>query len=96
VRKFLKNDGGIIALIKPLFETEFYENNRFEIIQDPKVLIKIITDLIDWCVIENFFPYGITKSPLLGKGGSLEFFIYLKIEKKSHYYDYKNKVNNLL
>jgi len=67
-----------------------------KIIQDPKVLIKIITDLIDWCVNENFFPYGIIKSPLLGKGGSLEFFIYLKIEKEGQYYDYKNKVNNLL
>ena len=69
---------------------------KFKVIQDPKILINIITGLIDWCVKENFFPYGIIKSPLLGKGCSLEFFIYLKIEKKSHYYDYKNKVNNLL
>lgn len=67
---------------------------KFEIIQDPKVLKKIITDLIEWC--ENFFPYGIIKSPLLGKGGSLEFFIYLKIEKESPDYDYKNRVNYLL
>ena len=96
MKKFLKNDGGIIALIKPLFETEFYENNRFEIIQDSKVLKKIITELMEWCVNEDFFPYGIIKSPLLGKGGSLEFFVYLKIDKESDYYDYKKKVNNLL
>lgn len=57
VRRFLKNDGGIIALIKPLFETEFYKNNRFEIIQDSKVLKEIITELMDWCVNEDFFPY---------------------------------------
>ncbi len=96
VRRFLKNDGGIIALIKPLFETEFYENNRFEIIQDSKVLKEIITELIEWCVNEGFFPYGIIKSPILGKGGSLEFFVYLRIDKESDYYDYKNRVNYLL
>ena len=66
------------------------------IIQDPKVLKKIITELMDWCVNEDFFPYGIIKSPLLGKGGSLEFFVYLKIDKESDYYDYKNRVNYLL
>ena len=96
VKRFLKNDGEIIALIKPLFETEFYKNNRFEIIQDSKVLKEIITELMDWCVNEDFFPYGIIKSPLLGNGGSLEFFVFLKIDKESDYYDYKNKVNYLL
>jgi len=95
VRKFLKNDGGIIALIKPLFETEYHEK-KFKVIQDPKILINIITGLIDWCVKENFFPYGIIKSPLLGKGGSLEFFVYLKIDKERQDFDYKNEVNNLL
>jgi predicted rRNA methylase YqxC with S4 and FtsJ domains len=71
-------------------------NNRFEIIQDSKVLKKIITELMEWCIYEDFFPYGIIKSPLLGKGGSLEFFVYLKIDKERQDFDYKNEVNNLL
>ena len=96
VRKFLKNDGGIIALIKPLFETDFYENKTFEIIHDLKILKKIITELIEWCLNEGFFPYGIIKSPILGKGGSLEFLVYLKVDKKRQDFDYKNEVDNLL
>ena len=59
-------------------------------------LIKLIKELMEWCVNEQFFPYGIIKSPLLGKGGSLEFFVYLKIDKEHDYYEYKDEVNNLL
>ena len=44
----------------------------------------------------GLFPHGIIKSPLLGKGGSLEFFIYLKIDNECQDFDYKNEVNNLL
>ena len=39
---------------------------------------------------------GIINSPLLGKGGSIEFFIYLKINKERQDFEYKNELKNLL
>ena len=30
-----------------------------------------------------FFPIGLIKSPLLGKGGSIEFLIHIRIDKKA-------------
>ena len=102
VRKLLKNDGGIIALIKPLFETEYIQ--RLTIVKYNKIqkrnyfhstekvdILKIINNLLEWCLNQKFFPYGIMKSPF-----TLEFFAYLKLDKESQYFDYKNEVNNLL
>ncbi len=36
------------------------------------------------------------RSPLVSKKESIEFFIYLKIDKPSSYFDFRNEVNNLL
>jgi hypothetical protein len=51
---------------------------------------------MDWCVDEKLFPYGIIKSPLLGKGGSIEFLVYFKIDKTNFYLDYKNIIRDIL
>ncbi len=80
IKRILKKNGEIIALIKPIFETEFYNKSKFKIIQNPKQLFEIIIDLIRWCKENKFFFYNIYKSPILGKEGSIEFFIYLKLE----------------
>lgn len=96
VKKFLKISGEIVALVKPLFETEYYKEKKFGVIQDSKVLIKLLIELMDWCVDEKFFPYGIIKSPLLGKGGSIEFIVYFKIDNTNFYLDYKNTIRDIL
>ena len=43
----------------------------------------------------RFFPYGLIRSPLVSKKESVEFFVYLRIDKKSQYFDYKNEINKL-
>lgn len=81
VKEKLNLGGDIIALIKPIFETEFINNQNLSVIQDPKQLTQILTDLIQWCITNQFFPYKIFKSPILGKEGAIEFFIQLKMIK---------------
>ncbi|MFW9999480.1 MAG: TlyA family RNA methyltransferase [Candidatus Hodarchaeota archaeon] len=80
VKKIVKKRGDIIALVKPIFETEFYDKSKFKIIQNPNRLFEILSDLIKWCTENQFFLRKIDKSPILGKEGSIEFFIYLKLE----------------
>jgi len=96
VKCFLKNSGDIIALIKPLFETEFYDEIRFNIIRDPEQLRQILKDLIQWCISNQFYPYGVLKSPLLGKEGSIEFFIHLKLEKPYLNLRYNEEIEKIL
>jgi 23S rRNA (cytidine1920-2'-O)/16S rRNA (cytidine1409-2'-O)-methyltransferase len=82
IKKYMKREGNIITLIKPLFETEFYESNKFKIITDSVKLLQIMIELMEWSIQNKVFPYGIIKSPLLGKGGSIEFFIHYRIDKE--------------
>jgi 23S rRNA (cytidine1920-2'-O)/16S rRNA (cytidine1409-2'-O)-methyltransferase len=85
IKNYLKKNGDIIVLVKPLFETHFQDELRFKIITDLVVLKKILRDLIEWSMRNSFFPKGLIASPLLGKGGSIEFLLHLKIDKEYHF-----------
>jgi 23S rRNA (cytidine1920-2'-O)/16S rRNA (cytidine1409-2'-O)-methyltransferase len=96
VRNYLNENGDIISLIKPLFETEFYDVNKFKIIKNSVELRQIIKKLMEWSVQNKFFPYGLIKSPLLGKGGSIEFFIHYRIDIKSSEFNYEKRTNAII
>ncbi|MGB5910324.1 MAG: TlyA family RNA methyltransferase [Promethearchaeia archaeon] len=82
VKNYLKRDGDIIVLVKPLFETNFYDKKFLKKITNFQRLKKILHDFLYWSSENGFFPYGITQSPILGKGGSVEFLIHLRIDKE--------------
>ena len=79
---FLKEDGDIIVLVKPLFEREFKKKEKFKIIENERDLKKILVNLIKWASMNDIYPLNIMKSPLLGKGGSIEFFIHFKLNNR--------------
>ncbi|MBY9012728.1 MAG: TlyA family RNA methyltransferase [Candidatus Lokiarchaeota archaeon] len=82
VKNYLKKEGDIIVLVKPLFEMDFRKETNFKIIKDIEILRKILWDLLEWNINNSFFPIGLIVSPLLGKGGSIEFLIHIRIDKK--------------
>ncbi|MBN1802910.1 MAG: TlyA family RNA methyltransferase [Candidatus Lokiarchaeota archaeon] len=75
---FLKQEGIIISLIKPIFETNFYEKSKFDIISDKEQLKNILLETMEWCVKYDIYPQNLMKSPILGSGGAVEFFIFFK------------------
>ena len=82
IKNYIKKEGDIIVLVKPLFETDFRKETSFKIINDFEILRRILWDLIDWNIANFFFPRGLIVSPLLGKGGSVEFLIHIRIDKE--------------
>lgn len=96
IKNFLNKKGDIIALIKPLFETELREREKSHIIRNPERLKIILIELIKWCVNNGFYPYGLIKSPLLGKGGSIEFLIHLRIDDPNFSFKYRKIVDNII
>ncbi|NVM44631.1 MAG: TlyA family RNA methyltransferase [Candidatus Lokiarchaeota archaeon] len=92
VKDYLKKDGDIIVLVKPLFETDFQKEINFKIIKDLEILRSILRDLIEWNISNFFFPIGLIVSPLLGKGGSIEFLIHIRIDKESDI-DFEDLIN---
>jgi 23S rRNA (cytidine1920-2'-O)/16S rRNA (cytidine1409-2'-O)-methyltransferase len=91
VRCYLKKNGDIIVLVKPLFETNFREVTKLKVIKDSENLYPILLNLMEWNVENSFFPKGIIVSPLLGKGGAIEFLIHIRIDKK-----YNLNIRNLI
>ncbi|MBA7559786.1 16S/23S rRNA (cytidine-2'-O)-methyltransferase TlyA [subsurface metagenome] len=82
IRNYLKKNGDIIVLVKPLFETNFHEETKLKVIKDSEKLYHILFNLMEWNVENSFFPKGLIVSPLLGKGGAVEFLIHIRIDKK--------------
>ncbi len=94
-RYFLKDNGEIISLIKPLFETDYQNNSKFKIIKDPEHLKSILIDLINWCEQNEIFCQGIVTSPLIGKGGSIEFLVHFKINKRTCIVNYRKAIEEI-
>ena len=89
IKNYLKQDGEIIVLVKPLFETNFHQEKKFKIINDVTILRKILRDFIRWSKLNSLYPKGLIASPLLGKGGSIEFLVHLQVEKE---FDFKTDI----
>jgi len=92
IKNYLKKDGDIIVLVKPLFETNFRKETSFKIINDLEILKKILWDLVEWNIKNSFFPISLIVSPLLGKGGSIEFLIHLRIDKEYNF-NFEDMIN---
>jgi 23S rRNA (cytidine1920-2'-O)/16S rRNA (cytidine1409-2'-O)-methyltransferase len=74
----IKDDGDIVALIKPQFEVSKGEVGKGGVVRDQQKHERVVRELA--CSAE---PLGVTvngvmESPLLGPKGNREFFMYLK------------------
>ncbi|MEZ0344132.1 MAG: TlyA family RNA methyltransferase [Caldimicrobium sp.] len=76
----LKEEGKVLALIKPQFEVGPREVKK-GVVRDSKLHFGVIQDLWEFSETLNFKPLGVCESPILGAKGNKEFFICL--EKKN-------------
>jgi 23S rRNA (cytidine1920-2'-O)/16S rRNA (cytidine1409-2'-O)-methyltransferase len=95
IKRYLKQDGDIIVLIKPLFETNYHQEKKFKVINDMKVLARILRDFIEWSKLNALYPKGLITSPLLGKGGFIEFLVHIKSDKE-YVFNTDNSINEVL
>ncbi|HOK18539.1 MAG TPA: TlyA family RNA methyltransferase [Caldisericia bacterium] len=82
-KNFLKDNGDYILLIKPQFELE-KNVTKNGIVYDYDLHIKILKEMIDFTKDEGFHLIGLISSPMQGKKGNIEYFLYMK------------KINNLI
>jgi 23S rRNA (cytidine1920-2'-O)/16S rRNA (cytidine1409-2'-O)-methyltransferase len=72
--------GTIIALIKPQFEAGRKETaNGRGVIRDPNVHRIVLNDILSYARNEGFCVRGLTKSPLTGPKGNIEFLAWFKV-----------------
>lgn len=86
VRNIIKEEGEIIALIKPQFEAGKSNIGKNGIVKNLKVHEKVIYNICRFCFNAGLGVFGITFSPNKGGSGNIEYLIYLKKDKKG--FDY--------
>jgi len=79
VKKWLKPQAQIIALIKPQFEAGKHDIAKGGVVKDVEVHRRVIRELLGFADTTGFTTAGLTVSPIKGlKQGNTEFLMWLK------------------
>ena len=81
-RQFLKENGSIVALIKPQFEAGKNLVGKNGVIRDDKVHRDVIEKIIHFCLEQGFCVSGLSFSPVKGPKGNIEFLLYLSSSQR--------------
>lgn len=77
VKGMLKNNGEIVALIKPQFEAGREKVGKKGVVRDPKVHQEVIERVVSLARDMNLVPHRLTYSPVKGPEGNIEYLIWL-------------------
>ena len=78
VRKFMRPDAAILALIKPQFEVGKGQVGKGGVVRDPALHDRVVNDLTDFFKHSGLVTRAVVPSPIRGPKGNLEFITYLK------------------
>jgi len=77
VKNIIKEDGEIIALIKPQFEAGKEKVGKKGVVRDPEVHIEVIIKVLEVSKCLGFSVKGLTSSPIKGPEGNIEYLLWL-------------------
>ncbi len=80
VINFLRGEGELIALIKPQFEVGKNEVGKGGIIREDEKRFAAIKSVVDFAQKVGVKTKDVFKSPITGRKGNIEFFVYMKKE----------------
>jgi 23S rRNA (cytidine1920-2'-O)/16S rRNA (cytidine1409-2'-O)-methyltransferase len=78
VKKWLKDDGEIVALIKPQFEAGKDRVGKGGVVRDPEVHQDVLVSVLEAAQGMGLGTVGLIRSPLTGPAGNIEFLANLK------------------
>lgn len=87
VKDVLKEDGEVVALIKPQFEAGREKVGKKGVVRDAKVHEEVIEKVDGFARSIGFGVRGLTFSPVKGPEGNIEYLIYLKNNSDSNMID---------
>ncbi len=85
--ELLSEKGELVALIKPQFEAGREQVGKKGVVRDIKVHYSVVKSVLDFARSINFYPGGLSYSPIKGPEGNIEYLAYLKKEECSDLID---------
>jgi len=76
VVRWLKPEGGVLALVKPQFEAGRRSVGRGGVVRDPAIHRRVLEGVIASLGPIGLEPRGLIRSPLLGPKGNVEFLLW--------------------
>lgn len=76
--RFLKDEGEVIALVKPQFEAGREKVGKNGIVRDPAVHVEVLQGIIQFAASIGLAAQGIHFSPITGGEGNIEFLLYAR------------------
>lgn len=73
----LKEDGSLLALIKPQFEAGREKVGKKGVVRDPAVRLEVIENVLAAAAELGFVPRGLDYSPIRGPEGNVEYLLWL-------------------
>jgi 23S rRNA (cytidine1920-2'-O)/16S rRNA (cytidine1409-2'-O)-methyltransferase len=73
----LKEDGKLVALIKPQFEAGREQIGKKGIVRDRNVHTQVVKNVIKYSLNCNLSPAGLTFSPVTGAKGNIEYLLFV-------------------
>jgi len=81
VKAFLRDNGRILALIKPQFEVGKQQVGKGGVVRDENLHVRVIQNLSTFFTATGFECQSVVPSPILGPKGNREFFILLRLKR---------------
>ena len=73
--KLAKSGAKLVALVKPQFEAGREEVGKGGVVRDPVVHERVCAKAADWVVSQGWTVLGVTRSPITGPEGNVEFLL---------------------
>lgn len=77
VKNLLKQDGEIVALIKPQFEAGRDKVGKKGVVRDRETHFEVIKNVAHYAASIDLLPYKLTYSPIKGPEGNIEYLLYM-------------------
>lgn len=77
----LKEDGEVVALIKPQFEAGRDKVGKKGVVRDINVHIEVVSKIVDYLLSKELNVLGLSYSPIKGPEGNREYLVYFSKDK---------------
>jgi 23S rRNA (cytidine1920-2'-O)/16S rRNA (cytidine1409-2'-O)-methyltransferase len=80
-KRVLTDLGQCVPLVKPQFEAGRGDVGKGGVVRDPAIHRRVLVKSADTAIQNGFAVRGITRSPIVGPAGNIEFLMHLAVDE---------------